>query len=351
MSEKNPSKNICRLRQESGADEVIPSGTYDQYEPATSYKLGNSTMAVDLTVADWPVNGKGIVNTFKVSELVGSQSFIPKGSSLTYTRAWNDTLPDMSDDFSGVGIDSNKWQPRTFSGNIAAVQSGGQLSILSSNAAGVGGVESKFAFQGNFDIQMKFISRTSSGGLYFAVGNTNRIGTSPSGNFNNANWQGFVIGPNSADTQTYVNGSHANLGNANSPSFFRITRTSSVVTLYYKVNIGDVWTQVNSAAYNTNDMIIAIHGEANNVGGAHGVIVDDFVVNSGTPYLISGAVAIWQPWIEIKDAVTLQTEQESYADLAVSTHESNGHNTVTGTFTTNDGKTITVTNGIITGIV
>jgi hypothetical protein len=49
MDEKNPSKNIAKLRQGAGADTVTPIGTFDQFEPLTSYGLGATTMSVNMT--------------------------------------------------------------------------------------------------------------------------------------------------------------------------------------------------------------------------------------------------------------------------------------------------------------
>lgn len=353
MAKKTPFLNIDRLRAETGSEQIIPESSFDQYEPATSYNLGTSMLAVNMTPADWPLTGIGVVDTNRADDDYAVQNFQPNGISLTYRRRWDTSPLDFSDDFdgtNGTSYNTDKWvESANFTGT-ADIQ-GNKLRLSAGQEHS--GLISKYQLRSDFDIEIFLDHRFPVGGAGIVLGSKVDLDAGLGwGDFNNdligveaadGNWQAYGYGSQNDGQSTLA---------TDEDRYWRITRVGTQFTWYHKTLVGDAWSQIRSVDNGTTignaDLYLKLYTvQSLSVD----VFFDDYVINSGTVLPDEASSAHWSDWIEYKDAATIETENQTYADGAITTHESAGHGTTSGSFTTNDGKTVTVTNGIITNIV
>jgi hypothetical protein len=327
MAEKNPAKNIDRLRAAPGTEEVIPESSFDQYEPATSYKVGTSTMAVDMTSGDWPLSPLGVVNTTRPSDDFATQSYQPQASSVIYYRRWDKTPIDYSDFFDdgeGVTYDHNKWTITTGTTTPPSQSSsfGGSLhTIRPPGAAPYNGVIGVWYLPGDFDITYEpYLSPDTSScsammmGVKATIDNADRIedNTTDLTVYAKSSSAGGVW---QADSQN-VNHALAGAPQYDTNVYLRVTRVSTQIAVYWKINFGDAWTlgwtggqPSGWAGQNIYVRLTSSSGHATTTYNYyHGSMVLNDVGVSTIVVAESPIGAYWSDWVEIKDADTLNQD-------------------------------------------
>ncbi len=356
---RNPETFIGKLRKRTGEEQVIEASSFTQYEPATSYQLGSTSMAVDLTQADWPNTGSGIVNTSRANDSFATQTFQPFGSSITYQRRWDKTPLAFSDPFdkaNGITFNHDKWHTASYNTWTFDhyLYDGRQMLRGSNHNGSNGGLISNFYFPGDFSIYAKCYQVTSyaSHSVGFQVGPKASVdGLTDPGTGANNNTVG--IGSDGGGTYWMINNIKAN--QASATYWVRIRRVGTQIYLERKINFEDAWVQVATdtcPAALVGTGYVRIFGRG---APASTLRLDDFTIEGeGTSTVVIAdppSSARWSDWIEIKSAEESLEETRNAIDQAISDHNLDKHsNNITGSFTTTDGKTITVSNGIITSI-
>lgn len=333
----NPFLNIDKLRQAPGEAEVIPAGSYDQYEPATSYKLGPSTMSVDMTPGDWPNTGKGVVNTDRASDIFATQMFQPFGSDIVYNRRWDDTPLDFSDDFTdtnGSLPDTDKWDLGTGL-TVTDVQiQNNSLRLGTLASTGWPGVVGKYNFAGDFDVAFD-ATTTYAMTFYFEI-----VPASPSPyDFSSTGNPGTIQIkklPSSGNYQVEINGVQTTFGQDDWKQRLRVVRNGATdfIEVYSAPINTDNWTLrasgTHAALNGTGRPRIFTH-YPNNYCFIDNYILTDSVLNTDVP-----ATAHWSNWLTQKDYDVLTTETNTYSDTVVNTHNdsTNVHGFDLATFAT-----------------
>jgi hypothetical protein len=316
-------KDATTQQEETIALEVIPESSFDQNEPATSYKVGTSTMAVDMVGGSWPNISEGIVNTSRASDTFATQTYQPLGIDLVYQRSWDSTPGDFSDPFDGANgttYDTSKWELSTGTAGTIDIQSN-QLRM--NVTAQKKGLISVWKLTGDFDIEIFMTHLFPVAGSGIVLGSKADLNADLSyQDFNNdivgvvaqdGNWQAFSYGSQNDGQSTLVD---------DTDKYWRITRIGNVFTFYHKANVGDSWTQIRSVdnGISTGSLHMYVKLQSNQTSNTD-IFFDDFIINSGNVIADNPVDASWQPWKTIKDANTIETENQNYADNAVTTHE------------------------------
>lgn len=316
------------MRLEAGEEQILTSD-FTQFEPLTSYKLGSSTFAVDMTSSDWPLLGKGIVNTSKASDIYGTQQYQPKATNYIYTRRWDETPPSPSDDFNSVSLDTDVWN--LVSGNISLVTYPGNLAFeWNANVSSKWSISSALSW--GVDIGVDFPSPLTGGNSIALIFQ-----------FSGGSIAGFQFGASGGLGTIYGGVSWAYHGIDFGPQTLSIRRAENTISLYKN----DVLLRQGVSGFHGQDVVkfyISVSGFAPTK-------IDHVTVVDG---LVTGLIgtAHWSPWFEQLDAQSQSDANQSQIDVALLTHETNKHATgVTGSFTTTDGKTVTITDGMVTSIV
>jgi hypothetical protein len=305
MAEKNPAKNIDRLRAEPGAEEVIPESSFDQDEPATSYKVGTSSMTADMTPSDWPDTGKGIINTSRSDDNFATQTFQPLGSPDIYQRRWDSTPLDYSDDFTqanGTPPDPVKW---TIFGTGEPFIENNYLRFNTQC-----GINPDYQFIGNFDVQARMYKEgVASNHLSFIIETeANKTSTSVHA------VTGFGIAQLGVDTiNSYLTGSTSSNQHALPTGavwfYIRIIRTGTWIDIYLGTD-GISWgAPIRSGNQHVDLTGTGVFRIRNALGNASFPCrLDDYIINSGVVQPDSPTAAYWSDWQIIKDADTLNQD-------------------------------------------
>jgi hypothetical protein len=356
MAERNPSKNIDKLR-EGGAD-VIVDTDLSQSDPGSDsrYPLGNSTFSVDIGGPDWPTP-RGIITTSKTDTYFATQTFTPIGEYDYYQqRKWDDSViaPDETGSPAG-GLNLTRWKGLTGTNDVST--DGENLVIHTPDASTQSAFRSNYYVTGNdYDLVVNldfnamvpdFIgTEVNNSETRWIIGfpiywsGDSRIDNT---NYNLGDWSAcfhiywdetqdrFVL-----QCQCYNNGSVRQQGNNfynSGYKWWRIRWLSGTWFFYAKVNEEDNWTQVasqNYRLYGYHRAYTKVHGGHPGVSGF--LSPKDFKIgelnigfNSSTLTWEIPTTGLWSTWRKITDSDTAAEEAltvaQEEAASAVTAHE------------------------------